>query len=279
MDDTPALLCPHCGYDLRMLAGHTCPQCGGSVGEPAMGCFMLPWPRRREIGRLRALGQTFWVITRRPRSVCQAVAQPLDLQDALRFRLTVVWLVWLSLLVSLLAQAAFNMDAAASLFNVSDGLVLPIARLLVIVAAWPLLYAISGVQTYWFHPRHLTIEQQNRAVVLSYYACAPLLWLVPGLPLLMLGLSYLSWRITGRTPALDFTGIALAIGGIVLIAVAFGEFWGVSLLMARRAARRGSLGLSAMAVAMPGCWLVLTILCLLGPPLMGAMTWAMIETL
>jgi len=40
------------------------------------------------------------------------------------------------------------------------------------------LLAITGVPSYFFHPAHLPIERQNRAVALSYYTSAPLV-LVP----------------------------------------------------------------------------------------------------
>jgi hypothetical protein len=40
------------------------------------------------------------------------------------------------------------------------------------------LAAITGLPSYFFHPRQLSVEQQNRAVALSYYACAPLAWLL-----------------------------------------------------------------------------------------------------
>src|SRR5205823_2812668 len=33
---------------------------------------------------------------------------------------------------------------------------------------------LTGVGSYFFHPRRLAVLRQNRAVALSYYACAPL---------------------------------------------------------------------------------------------------------
>jgi hypothetical protein len=53
-------------------------------------------------------------------------------------------------------------DAGAALAPV-----LPLAVLLAIVF-------VTGVASYWFHPRALSVVRQNRAVALSYYGCAPL---------------------------------------------------------------------------------------------------------
>src|SRR2546423_3877042 len=36
---------------------------------------------------------------------------------------------------------------------------------------------ISASPSYWFHPKHLLIVRQNRAVALSAYLCGPLLWI------------------------------------------------------------------------------------------------------
>jgi hypothetical protein len=39
------------------------------------------------------------------------------------------------------------------------------------------LFFVTGIGSYWFHPKSLSIVRQNRAVALSYYACGPLAYL------------------------------------------------------------------------------------------------------
>ena len=39
---------------------------------------------------------------------------------------------------------------------------------------WLFLFTATGAASYFFHPRSISIERQNRAITLSYYACAPL---------------------------------------------------------------------------------------------------------
>jgi hypothetical protein len=62
-------------------------------------------------------------------------------------------------------------------------------------ASWPVpsiavvlfFAAITGVASYLFHPRRLAVERQNRAIALSYYACAPLSLMVVACLILALG--------------------------------------------------------------------------------------------
>jgi len=42
--------------------------------------------------------------------------------------------------------------------------------------------AMTGAASYLFHPRHLPVAEQNRAVALSYYACGPLAMVTWTLP-------------------------------------------------------------------------------------------------
>jgi len=42
------------------------------------------------------------------------------------------------------------------------------------ICVWFFFLTSGGVASYWFHPRARPIEQQNRAIAISYYACGPL---------------------------------------------------------------------------------------------------------
>ncbi len=48
-----------------------------------------------------------------------------------------------------------------------------------LVSIWLFLIQAMGVCSYFFHPKWLPKVQQNRAVAMSYYACAPWAYLLP----------------------------------------------------------------------------------------------------
>ena len=278
-----ALYCPHCGYDLRLLTGAACPECGGAVDADTLQRLTLPWTRRADLGRLRALWRTFWTVTWRTRVACGALARPIDFKDALRFRRTVVWLVWLALLLAaavtaVMTAARGGADMMRVLHGAEGAWYLTIS-LFMAVAAWPALYLVTGVHTYWFHPRRLSMEQQNRAVALSYYACAPLLAFVPAGAMLVVAVCLTQ---SSPQPAWSISlaaAVGLLIAGALLAVVALAAFWSVCLAMARRGAHRETLGLAVMAVALPACWAVLTVLCLLGPLLVAGLVYAIVQTM
>jgi hypothetical protein len=45
------------------------------------------------------------------------------------------------------------------------------------LALYVLLVTLTGVQSYFFHPRSIPVVRQNRAVALSYYGCGAVAWL------------------------------------------------------------------------------------------------------
>jgi hypothetical protein len=124
-----------------------------------------------------------------------------------------------------------------------------------------LLLLISGLPSYWFHPRSISVTRQNRAIALSYYTSAPLLLLpiaalgaaldsfgdwesvVPGAlltaarvltiglflpvyvapPLMWVNLLRLLWRVTdGDIARVAFAALGIPIGWFICIVLALG---------------------------------------------------------
>jgi hypothetical protein len=105
---------------------------------------------------------------------CEDMARPVSYADAQRFR----WVTILHMQVPLmLATAGWYVGAWPTLFD--D----PLANQL-FCQIWPavglhigialFLAAVTGVPSYFFHPRGLPVEMQNRAIAMCYYACSPL---------------------------------------------------------------------------------------------------------
>jgi len=170
------LFCPECGYSLRGLTSERCPECGLDLGFIEATESLIPWERRREIGRVRAYWRTVLLATFRPRRFCRAAYQDVSYRDAQLFR-------WLSIghviagLLAVIGVVALLTDGRLFEGPVEEtgwwfvGLV-GLCGVLALVA-------LTGIPSYFFHPRYLPVQRQNRAVALSYYACAPLNMMLP----------------------------------------------------------------------------------------------------
>jgi len=186
--------CPGCNYDLRALAGDRCPECGTVIDRTALAVRQIPWVLRRNIGYFRAYLTTAWRMFRHPRLIAANMERPVCLSDARRFQNITILLA----LVPLLALGFWAYYTQVYVWGpVPSGWWLPanasgpslptfgstlggaLEALGVAFAGfclWLFLKAATGVASYFFHPRSLSITQQNRAIALSYYACAPLAW-------------------------------------------------------------------------------------------------------
>ena len=162
--------CPDCGYDLRGSTSPRCPECGYDLALLRSGESLIPWVHRRQIGRLRAYVRTAWLVTFRNRQFCAEVARTVSYADAQRFRWTTVAIAYVTLLAS---QVVYSQSLAkAGVLQFLAGIewfAIPIA-----IAPLLALAALTGLPSYFFHPRHLPVALQDRAIALSYYTCAPL---------------------------------------------------------------------------------------------------------
>ena len=186
--DADAVYCPHCGYDLRGLVGEACPECGEKIDRATLALPQIPWVHPREIGRVRAFWRTVWRVSFHSRRFCHEAARPVDYPDARRFqRALVVWL--LVPLVPFVAAAVLNLRPFGA-----DHTTLTLTTVASAVAAAGLfLFALTGIHTYWLHPRALAVERQNRAVALGYYAGAPLAFLPGAAVWLFVGAMLAGW--------------------------------------------------------------------------------------
>lgn len=212
--------CPQCGYDLRGLRHERCPECGLDLSFVESTASLVPWEHRRAGGRVGTYWLTVARALTRPKRFCFAAAQPVDYASARRFHLV----TWLHVVVALaIAVGALWIAKPNMVGNALDELGPTLAVLT--IGCWLLtLYLLIGVPSYFFHPKRLTIEQQNRAVALSYYAAAPLALLLP-LTLAMLPLFSAidpplpTWVLVA---ALTFGGVLL-VGGVFRLGGATGQ--------------------------------------------------------
>ena len=114
--------------------------------------------------------------------------------------------------------------------------------------------AATGVPSYFFHPKALPVEMQNRAVALSYYTCGGLAFMV--LPAL-LGVDAL------REASLD---PERCIGALVLAGLLLAGWWADLIRTARRLMRPLALRPWLVAICVPLLWTLLVGLTLLAFP-------------
>lgn len=175
MSESPAtrfagLLCPDCGYDLRGATGLRCTECGLDLSFIAEGRSIIPWERRRELGWLRAYLSTFWMVVARTRRFCRAACGPVSYRDARWFQFWTVLVVYVSW-GGAMALAAIAGNNLFSQLAEHTAWWYPIVFAACLLLA---LFGLTGAPSYLFHPKRLSVRQQNRAVALSYYACAAL---------------------------------------------------------------------------------------------------------
>lgn len=246
---TPAqdIFCPYCAYNVRGLPANRCPECGREFDPAVLAASALPWPQRRKIGWFRAYWRTVWLVVFHSRRFCGEFSFPVSYPDAQRFRWLTVLHVYLCILVPSIAycllsgQSKWRYPLLQDLMGDAWGVVA------LQVAGLCALGVVTGLPSYWFHPRRLPIAAQNRAIALSYYASAPLALM----PLAV-----------GMAVALTRLLPAQAIGARVLLAVALitAPWWAwlASLVrLAGHTTRRDSAGLLSFAIGLPALWLVL----------------------
>jgi len=178
-DEGMELRCPGCGYDLRAMSSDRCPECGLLIDRAALAGARIPWTFRKGMGRWRAYRKTVALAALEPHKLALEVARPVSLADARKFQHLTV-LVALAPMFALLLWGYFSSYPNGTFSRGrSRGSVLPwtleaIGLLFAAGCIWLFLFCASGVGSYFFHPRHLSVTRQNRAIALSYYACAPL---------------------------------------------------------------------------------------------------------
>jgi hypothetical protein len=208
------LFCPECGYSLRGLTSERCPECGLLLDFIESEVSLIPWERRREIGRLRA----YWMF--RNKVLCRAAYRPVSYRDAQLFR----WITLLHVFVPLVfVLPLWHATSPGTLEDVVDEVgywFVGLACVCVLLG----LAALTGLPSYFFHPRYLSTELQNRAVALSYYGCASLA-LTP-LPFVALCTAMLAARIDSQLAALlGLAALFILILGLTALLVSRPVSW------------------------------------------------------
>ena len=287
-EDVP--FCPDCGYDLRGSGGSDrCPECGLTIDRERLGVSRIPWSHRRQIGRVRAYWRTVLLATFRTRTLAAEVTRPVDYRDAQRFRLVTALIASLTVLTVLIvgvvvleenpfaeASRAYEgllqlpflparprpaglLDAAFPL--IAGATVPPVVPLGIVLLA----VMVTGVGSYWFHPRSQPVVRQNRAVALSYYACAPLAFLpVPALIVIVL------MGITAETPrgtaAATRPFLLLVLLVYLLTPLIVLSFYVATLRLLRGAAAASTGRMWLATFAIPVTWLLCAAVALLALP-------------
>lgn len=245
------LYCPHCGYNLRGIDSAVCPECGKPFDRAALNISQIPWVHRKEIGIWRAFWRTVWMTTFHPRQLALDMSVPARLEDALSFRRNVVASAGLPLMAAIaVIYVDFIANASSRwgpMFDWQLGMRWPYIMCWMIeffvilmfgVTLWIALYSASGVASWFFRPAEMPVRQQNRAVSLSYYTCAPLAWsFIPTITGTILWTSDLS-SIRFVT---DDLALELVLGGasIVFSFVQLSAWWGTVVILRKHAIHCG----------------------------------------
>lgn len=279
------LICPQCGYDLRGIDSSNCPECGQELDRKQLSRSRIPWSYRDEIGIARAYWRTVWMVLRRPSEVAADVVRPVSLHDAQKFRrhtVAIAAIVPIALLLLLGVYVTNVMSGApfvGAIFATRPpdpnaplppmytfGWMLEYALILVTcLSAWLYLLCIAGVASYFFHPASIPIVRQNRAVALSYYACAPLALT----PITFSLAAVLAWWF--REGHFFRKGMAFPISLIGALALATICYQLIALVMApivmlARSTHCTSARLWALGLALPILWTLLGAIILMGIP-------------
>jgi hypothetical protein len=192
MTDTAIeIFCPVCGYDLRGGGGERCPECGTSIDHEALARSQIPWSHRQQIGRFRAYWRTVWLATFHAKRLAQEASRPVDYRDARLFRIVTVLLVGLPIAAAVgIAAAKTDWSALPGEAMLSSSqpplwifdLLTPFAAGASVPGLLPVctplfLLAATAAPSVWFRPQSLSSVKRDRAVALSSYACAPLVFI------------------------------------------------------------------------------------------------------
>lgn len=266
VDESP-LCCPHCGYDIHHATATSCPECGGEVNEKVMQLAQVPWQNRRDIGRLRAFVQTVSRVTFRTRRLGYAISQSVHMKDAIRFRRIVVGLNFLPMmavvaLIMWMLYDNFEMGVPAYSWGFAASVLCIYA-----ISIWLLSEILTGVHTYWFHPRHLPPSQQVRSLALSHYASGPMVLTAIAMLLFAVtmacGWLYNDYYQVTLGDILELTALISGLLGFLLLLLSLAATWRVCFAMCKHVAHRGVLGRWSLFLLQPVIWLLAALFCLL----------------
>jgi len=174
---------------------------------------VMPWQRRREIGRFRAYWRTVFHVFRRNGRIGEMMAGPVDFQSGVEFRKSTVSQVMLALVIrTILVLTTVSLDLPMNL-------VAMLAAVVLLLLMWPALSLMTSLPALACTSRACDAETEDRAVALSLYNCAPLALVLP--IVLLVSLPEFLWNIYAAEQAHPLLQVRLS----GLLALALGVYW------------------------------------------------------
>jgi hypothetical protein len=185
--------CPACGYDQRGLASGRCPECGIAIDKTRSSVIL--WERRKTVGYVNAFFRTLIVASINPKRIARATSSPVDVQSARLFRRLVILLTVTPILVvfflsvwqqkgTVFLSTFDDSSIGSTIGSYFDSSGEPALLWSAGATFWPvlpvavlLLLMVTTAISHWFYVGKLDLLRQNRAMAVSNYLCAPLIWL------------------------------------------------------------------------------------------------------
>jgi hypothetical protein len=271
------LHCPQCGYNLRGIESDACPECGMTIDRAAFAESQLPWSHRKRIGYVRGYLRTLAMGMLDSKQLAMEVARPVSFRDAQKFRFITILIAWIPLAAIVIYERGIFLERFEPVMRAGTQTIPPWMALWwpwLIGALTPgaapiaigiLLILLSGVASYYFHPRSVAVPLQNRAIALSYYASAPLVLLpiAVGLPMLASQLDELFWE-----NRVSFALVSAAtIAAFLFPMITLVGWWLTTLRLHRRIVHQYGGGSFLLALTLPVAWIVSIAIAL------GALVW------
>ena len=267
-------------YDRRGLAGDACPECGVKIDRTLLEKSSIHWVHREGLG-IGAFLKTAMRATFKTEFFCLEIARPVSLIDARKFRRRVVWILTLvgSLYAILLAMMVEDLRDPIDLTWAIRPWVTVLFALMVAGLIWLFLIVWTGLHMAWFHPKALSIEQQNRAIALSHYACAPLLWLF--FSAVAIGLAILAGLIADESgiDGLYWVSFAFGMPGGLSVFLAVAAFLFVCARMAQHTSNRTGVTRLMLWLILPVLWLLWAAVMFFVLPVVGMYLYIIVNTI
>ncbi len=186
------VFCQKCGYNLRGNESERCPECGAEADLDALSQPQIPWVYRKARGRFRAYWQTVWLVMFHPRRLHEEMSRDVSEDHSRKFRRVTFLHVVVPFAVVVDGLYFADVAVRARGFNALEILGVCGGSAAALAFVWLFMWAISSIAGDFLRDDRISEEMQDRAVALSYYTCAPMLWMP------LVGLMNVMVHITGK---------------------------------------------------------------------------------